>query len=195
MCGRYAFFSDEENIEIRRIAEMVDKKYGEGSMPNGEIFPSNKVVVLLYDSVKNVIDAEIMKWGYASYKQNSPIINARAETADTNQLFAKSMEQCRCIVPSTGFYEWAKEEKDGASVKIKYLFNLEGQDMVYMAGLYNKDNKFAIITTKANKSMGKIHNRMPLIVEKKYLRDWIFNNEFAYRYLKETPPGIIYRAV
>ncbi len=195
MCGRYAFFSDEENIEIRKLAEMVDKKYGEGSMPNGEIFPSNKAVVLLYDNAKNVIDLEIMNWGYASYKQNSPIINARAETAGTNQLFAKSMEQCRCIVPSTGFYEWAKEEKDGASVKIKYLFNLEGQDMVYMAGLYNKDNKFAIITTKANKSMGKIHNRMPLIVEKKYLRDWIFNNEFAYRYLKETPPGIIYRAV
>lgn len=195
MCGRYAFFSDEENIEIRRIAEMVGIKYGEGSMPDGEIFPSDKAVVLLSDDNKKIIDAEIMNWGYTSFKQNSPIINARAETADSINMFAKSMELYRCVVPSTGFYEWAKEEKDGVSVKSKYLFNLEGQGMVYMAGLYNKDKKFAIITTKANDSMEKIHNRMPLIIQKKYLRDWIFDNEFAYRYLKETPPGIIYRAV
>lgn len=195
MCGRYAFFSDQENIEIKRIAEMAAKKYGEASMPEGEIFPSSKAVVLLSDGTKNVIDAKIMNWGYASFKQNAPIINARAETADSIKMFAKSMELYRCIVPSTGFFEWAKEEKDGKSVKSKYLFNLEGQAMVYMAGLYNKDNKFAIITTKANESMVKIHNRMPLIIEKKYLRDWIFNDEFAYRYLKETPPGIIYRAV
>ncbi len=195
MCGRYAFFSDEENIEIRRIAEMVGKKYGEGSMPDGEIFPSDKAVVLLSDDNKKIIDAEIMNWGYASIKQNTLVINARAETADSINMFAKSMELYRCIVPSTGFYEWAKEEKDGESVKSKYLFNLEGQGMVYMAGLYNKDKKFAIITTKANDSMEKIHNRMPLIIQKKYLRDWIFDNEFAYRYLKETPPGIIYRAV
>lgn len=195
MCGRYAFFSDEENIEIRRIAEMVGKKYGEGSMPDGEIFPSDKAVVLLSDDNKKIIDAEIMNWGYASIKQNTLVINARAETADSINMFAKSMELYRCIVPSTGFYEWAKEEKDGESVKSKYLFNLEGQGMVYMAGLYNKDKKFAIITTKANDSMEKIHNRMPLIIQKKYSRDWIFDNEFAYRYLKETPPGIIYRAV
>lgn len=195
MCGRYAFFSDEENIEIRRIAEMVGKKYGEGSMPDGEIFPSDKAVVLLSDDNKKIIDAEIMNWGYASIKQNTLVINARAETADSINMFAKSMELYRCIVLSTGFYEWAKEEKDGESVKSKYLFNLEGQGMVYMAGLYNKDKKFAIITTKANDSMEKIHNRMPLIIQKKYLRDWIFDNEFAYRYLKETPPGIIYRAV
>ncbi|MEL7569113.1 MAG: SOS response-associated peptidase family protein [Eubacteriaceae bacterium] len=195
MCGRYAFFSDEENIEIRRIAEMVDKKYGGGSMPYGEIFPSDKAVVLLSDDNKKIIDAEIMNWGYASIKQNTLVINARAETVDSINMFAKSMELYRCVVPSTGFYEWAKEEKDGVSVKSKYLFNLEGQYMVYMAGLYNKDNKFAIITTKANDSMEKIHNRMPLIIQKKYLRDWIFDNEFAYRYLKETPPGIIYRAV
>lgn len=194
MCGRYAFFSDEENIEIRRIAELVDKKYGEGSLPAGEIFPTDKAVVLL-SGANNSIDAEIMNWGYAGFKQNVPIINARAETADSINMFAKSMELYRCVVPSTGFYEWAKEEKDGASVKSKYLFNLQGQNMVYMAGLYNADKKFTIITTKANESMEKIHNRMPLIIEKKNLKDWIFDKEFAYRYLKETPPHIIYRAV
>lgn len=195
MCGRYAFFTDEENIEVKRITEMVDKKYGAGNIPIGEIFPSDNAVVLLSDDNKRVIDAGIMKWGYLNFKANSPIINARAETAGNLKMFAKSMEQYRCIVPSTGFYEWAKEEKDGKSVKSKYLFNLEEQDMVYMAGLYNKDKKFAIITTKANESMEKIHNRMPLIIEKKYLRDWIFDADFAFRYLKEIPPRIIYRAV
>ncbi|NMC56185.1 MAG: SOS response-associated peptidase [Eubacteriaceae bacterium] len=194
MCGRYAFFSDEENIEIRRIAELVDKKYGRASMPAGEIFPTDKAVVLL-SGANNSIDAAIMNWGYEGFKQNVSIINARAETADSINMFAKSMELYRCIVPSTGFYEWAKEEKDGASVKSKYLFNLQGQNMVYMAGLYNADKKFTIITTKANESMEKIHNRMPLIIEKKNLKDWIFDREFAYRYLKETPPHIIYRAV
>ena len=194
MCGRYAFFSDDENIEIRRIAEMVGKKYGEGSMPDGEIFPSDKAVVLL-SGHNYTINAEIMKWGYTSFKQNSPIINARAETADSINMFARSMELYRCIVPSTGFYEWEKEERGDKSVKIKYLFNLEGQDMVYMAGLYNKDKKFAIITTKANDSMEKIHNRMPLIIQKKYLRDWILDKDFAFEYLNQTPPRIIYRAV
>jgi len=195
MCGRYAFFSDDENIEIKRIAEIVERKYGAGNMTYGEIFPTNNAVVLLSNNNKNAIDAQIMNWGYENFKSKSPIINARAETADSIKIFAKSMEHYRCIVPSTGFYEWDKEGKDKKTVKSKYLFNIKNQSMVYMAGLYNKDKKFVILTTQANESMDEIHNRMPMIIEKKYLHDWIFDRQFAFKYLKETPPRIIYRAV
>jgi putative SOS response-associated peptidase YedK len=136
-----------------------------------------------------------MSWGFTNFNTNAPVINARAETAGRIKMFAKSMQHYRCVIPSTGFYEWAREEADGKTIKRKYILNLKGENMVYMAGMYNSDNKFVILTTKANESMEKIHSRMPVIVEKKYLRNWIFDSGFAMNMIKQTPPEMIWKTV
>ena len=102
MCGRYQFTA-EQCDEIRRIAQMIDKKYGAGQWQSGEIRPSAKAPVLLRHRTGE-ISPELMRWGYQL--PGTLVINARAETAAEKQLFWESVYTRRCLVPSTGFYEW-----------------------------------------------------------------------------------------
>ena len=41
-----------------------------------------------------------------------------------------------------------------------------------MAGLYTKTHAL-IITIRSNKNISHIHNRQPLIIEEKYLNEWL----------------------
>ena len=67
-----------------------------------------------------------------------------------------------------------------------------------MAGIFGEFNgvkKYVILTTEPNKSIADVHNRMPLVIEKSNLLDWVFNNEAAVKLLHQTPPELIRRAV
>lgn len=71
---------------------------------------------------------ELLAWGFPRFDKKGVVINARAETAPDKPMFRKCLEQRRCVIPSTGFYEWAAD-------KTKYRFRLPGEDALYMAGL------------------------------------------------------------
>ena len=195
MCGRYAFYTDPENAELTKIIELVSKKYGEGKVPNGEIFPSNIAPALLSEN-NNGIGAELLTWGFLHYDKKNLIINARAESASEKRIFAKSLASKRCVIPSTGFYEWNSHKQ--APEKQKYLFTLPDEDMLYMAGLYNESEdgkKFVILTTSANETMKEIHSRMPLVLKKSFLKAWLYDDNFALFYLTQAPPVLMKRAV
>lgn len=60
-----------------------------------------------------------------------------------------------------------------------------------MSGIYNEfaDEKyFVILTTKANQSMKEIHDRMPIILEKDMIHDWINADDAAIHILHQEPP-------
>lgn len=179
MCGRY-LFTDEQVEEIRHIAQEIDKKYNAGTWKQGEIFPSAKAPVLLERNGN--IQPELLTWGYQMPK--SLIINARAETAGEKPMFRESVVAGRCVIPSTGFYEWDKQKR-------KYLFNLPGEGALYMAGLYsirNGNTSYVILTTEANESMREVHHRMPLVLEKKQVAPWLMQPEATVEFLHMTPP-------
>ncbi|MDE6913939.1 MAG: SOS response-associated peptidase, partial [Lachnospiraceae bacterium] len=46
---------------------------------------------------------------------------------------------------------------------------------------------FIIITTQANASMIKIHDRMPLILEKGQIKDWLLDDTAVDCLLQQTP--------
>ena len=95
-------------------------------------------------------------------------------------MFSSSLKQRRCVIPSTGFFEWKKVE--GKKNKEKYLFNIPGSNMVYMAGIYNEfegEEKYVILTTGANASMKNIHHRMPVILGENSIENWIYDDKFV----------------
>jgi hypothetical protein len=72
-------------------------------------------------------------WGFPNFRSKSGvIINARAETALDKKTFRESLLSRRCVIPSTGFFEWTK-----TGAKKKYLFRETGKSLLYMAGIYN----------------------------------------------------------
>ena len=92
----------------------------------------------------------------------------------------------RCVIPSTGFFEWTKGAK-----KQKYLFRETGKALLYMAGFYNEfggERRYVILTTDANQSVREIHNRMPVIVRRQEIEDWIWNETAMKKILERVPP-------
>ncbi|WP_346911315.1 SOS response-associated peptidase [Faecalicatena orotica] len=184
MCGRYSLFTEEENQEIMRFVKSLDNRYPGNNMKHGEIFPTNTAPILCLE--ENGIKPELSTWGFPRFGAKGVIINARSETADSRPMFKKSLHTRRCVVPSTGFYEWSQ-----SGTKTKYLFNLPNDHTLYMAGIFNEfngENKFVILTTNANNSIADVHNRMPVILKKEMAEDWIMSEEFALSYLHATMP-------
>lgn len=186
MCGRYSLFSSEENQEIMRIVKSIDQKYPGTAVKRGEIFPTNQAPILQLEN--NKIMPELSTWGFPRFNAKGVIINARSETADERPMFRKSLHMRRCVVPSTGFFEWSQDEQ-----KIKYQFTMPNQDALYMAGIFNEfqgEKRFVILTTKANLSISDVHNRMPVILPKDKIEDWLMTEEFAIPYLHASMPAL-----
>lgn len=187
MCGRYSLYTDDENNEIMRIIEALNQRYPGNNMKTGEIFPTNTVPVIL--SQGGDIRPELSTWGFPRFgAAKGVIINARSESADERPMFRSSLHSRRCVIPSTGFFEWTQSGE-----KIKYRFNLPESNTLYMAGLYNQfkeENRFVILTTGANRSMADVHNRMPVILQKQSIEDFILSEEFAIPYLHANMPEL-----
>lgn len=111
--------------------------------------------------------------------------NARSESIFEKPSFREPIKSKRCIIPSTGYFEY--HHNTDKSTTPYYIF-LRSQEIFSMAGIYdtweNKENgdiysTFSIITTDANSFTAKIHNggknphRMPVILSKEDEKNWI----------------------
>mgnify|MGYP001181821414 CR=1 FL=1 len=181
MCGRYTIFTDEDYDEITKILSEVNKRSSE-TVKTGEIYPTNLAPVLLNDT--DGIRPEPLIWGFPSFRSKSVIINARAETAPEKPMFKSCLFERRCVVPSTGFYEWDAE-------KNKYLFRLADNPILYMAGLWNEykgERRYVILTTAPNPSIINVHNRMPLVLRADQVDSWITDDSACGDILQAVPP-------
>lgn len=179
MCGRY--YVDEETAnEIEHIVRSVDSE----TMRNlsGDIHPSDSAVVLTGRTPS--LTSELMNWGFPGYQKKGLLINARAETALEKRMFRESILYRRCVIPARHFYEWDRE-------KNKVTFFREKSPVIFMAGFYNcfqGQDRFIILTTAANASVERVHDRMPLILEKQELEEWVYDEKFLdYALRKDSP--------
>ncbi len=185
MCGRYTFFTDKELQEVDEIIDQISNEIQLEKVKTGEIFPTDVVPILLPE--RDIVIPRLMIWGFPNFRNKGVIINARSETAREKKLFGSSLKRRRCVIPSTGFYEW-----DG--LKKKYLFKIPDTGMLYMAGIYNQfdgENRFAILTTEANASMAGVHSRMPVIITKDRIGDWIFDTSQTDELLFQEQPVLV----
>ena len=81
----------------------------------------------------------------------------------------KTFSKCkRCIVPYTGWIEWAVENNQ----KQPYLLY---SDKAYFAGLYDNTG-FIILTREASSSISHIHNRQPVLLDKYHVGLWFMGD-------------------
>ena len=114
-------------------------------------------------------------------------LNATAERLLESKLFKPAALNNRCLVLSSGFYEWRHYKPAGAIKEIAYPYfiTIKEQPLFYMAGIYqpwtDKEtgetmDTFSIVTTKANAFMEQIHNkkkRMPTILTEAQASEWL----------------------
>lgn len=188
MCGRYNF-TVEQSEEVMEILEKLNAKFQGKEYKTGEIYPTNLAPVLINE--KEEVSPVLSTWGFPKFDDKGVIINARAESAFEKKTFRDSLLNRRCIIPSTGFYEW-----DGS--KRKFLFNVKETKALYMAGLYSyyrDEMRYVILTTEANDSIKDVHDRMPLIIPKQEISTWIMDPSATNDLLHRVPPMLVREAV
>lgn len=175
MCGRYYIDSDTEE-EIRKIIDTAEEKL---KLPAGDVYPSQQATILT--GYRNRLYADRMIWGMPRYYKSGLVINARAETAPEKPMFRDAMGSRRCIIPAAGFYEWNRQKE-------KFRFWRDGRPVLYLAGCYDLENRFVILTTGANSSVANIHDRMPVILEPDELQVWFGRTSDYVRLLHKAQP-------
>lgn len=183
MCGRYSLAPDESK-EIAQIVAEVQSRFGASSIHTGEIFPTNSAPILLLENKK--MTPKPMTWGFPSFKGKGVIINARGETALDKPMFRRSLLERRCVVPTTGFYEWDKR-------KTKYHFYLSGKNVLYLAGLWSTfqgEERFVVLTTAPNDTIINVHDRMPVILTEAELETWLRDTGMASDKLTAIQPDL-----
>ena len=191
MCGRYTLASAEDLSDFEDITNEIQRsETARKDILQGDIYPTDLAPVLIPENRMAI--PKLVVWGFPGFKGKGVIINARAETAPSKPLFSGALSYGRCVIPSTGFFEWDKRTKQ------KYQFNLPDSRALYMAGLvreFEGQRRFVILTTSANESMQDIHDRMPVILDKNDIEAWLYDSSYTGYFLQRTPPVLEKRAV
>lgn len=179
MCG--VFYIDDETLsDIRQIVREIDEKL-KNERWTKDIHPTEAAPVMV--AGKKGIRLVKQKWGYPGIENKGVIFNARSETALEKRMFRNGVRYHRAIIPATHFYEWNRNKE-------KNTFYRNDDRPLFLAGFYDVlDNfeRFVILTTEANESMKRVHDRMPLVLECNQLDEWIYNDQMAENILKQTP--------
>lgn len=192
MCGRYYIAEDDQAEELRQIIDSINRKYnGDGAVKtSGEIFPSETVPVIATSKAQKIMPFA-MEWGYSTADGNR-LINARSETAAQKPTFMDGMLHRRCIIPASWYFEWNRNEKG----KPKYAIGIDQKNVIYMAGIYRFEHDrpvFSILTREPAESIRFIHNRMPVILPREAVRDWLNTSYKADEILRSAALNVSHR--
>lgn len=114
-------------------------------------------------------------------------LNAKGENILESKMYRDATLKRRCLVLSSGFYEWRHYKPIGAKKEnaYPYFITIKDKPVFFMAGIYqpwtDKNtgetiDSFAIVTTAANDLMSKVHNkkkRMPTILNEVLADEWL----------------------
>lgn len=110
-------------------------------------------------------------------KRAAAQINARAETLESRPAFKEAFRERRCVVPADGFFEWVGPK----NARQPIWFHRADGGLILFAGLYEYwpsgpgqwERTFTIVTTDANEVVGRVHDRMPVILSDEAADAWM----------------------
>jgi len=168
MCGRFTLFEADK---------ILSKEFGVSGIPTlsprYNIAPSQSVATVRATPAGSGREIALLRWGLIPSWSKDPaignrLINARAETAREKPSFCNAFKRHRCLIPSSGFYEWLRWERG----KQPYFVRMRDSHPFAFAGLWDRWESpdegavetCAILTTAANDVLAPIHDRMPVIL-------------------------------
>jgi putative SOS response-associated peptidase YedK len=184
VCGRYALNISGEDLAIEFAAGVKDAAF---TPSNWNISPTTVIPFINADDEKGEIrNVNTASWGLipswakdASRASNA--INARVESISEKPTFKSAFKSRRCLIPVTGYYEWATE-LGKYKPKQPFYISHKNKSSLAIAGIYeswiNPESKVsvqsaAIITREAVGILALIHHRMPVILPKDLWSTWL----------------------
>ncbi|MFW6598527.1 SOS response-associated peptidase [Propionibacteriaceae bacterium Y2011] len=214
MCGRYASSADPDLLTEEFEIDEIDDDLPGASF---NVAPTDPVPAVL-ERVRDegvVRRLRALRWGLVpSWAKDTSIgsrmINARLESVAEKPSYRKAFAARRCLLPADGYYEWYDTGRTGAKgkpVKQPYFIHRADDGLLAMAGLYEfwKDPKLdgdeawwlscTVITTEATDAAGRIHDRMPMVIDRSQWDAWLdparTDADDALELLQVTEPAML----
>jgi putative SOS response-associated peptidase YedK len=198
MCGRYT--NQYSWAELKELYDLTTPYLTSNFEPRYNIAPTQKclVVRLNEQGQRELVE---MVWGLVPSwsKDGKPpgsTINAKCETVATKPAYRGAFKSRPCLVVADGFYEWLKISP---TEKQPYFITTKDREPFAFAGLWERWKPrdvppgtapletFAILTCEPNAAAGQIHDRMPVMLEKKDWDAWLGTPEQRTKLMKAFP--------
>lgn len=184
MCTRYAL--EKDLPELKEIADEVLQSllaqrfvatHARPIVTSGEVRPTD-IVPVIAPNAKGLKTVFPMQWGFLNKDNKRTLFNARVETAGEKPTFKDAWQSHRCIIPASYYFEWAHFKSPDGREKTgdKFAIQPSGCTLTWLCGLYRIENGypvFVILTKAPTVELSKIHDRMPLMLPKDRIEDWI----------------------
>ena len=184
MCTRYAL--EKDLPELKEIADEVLQSllaqrfvatHARPIVTSGEVRPTD-IVPVIAPNAKGLKTVFPMQWGFLNKDNKRTLFNARVETAGEKPTFKDAWQSHRCIIPASYYFEWTHFKSPDGREKTGDRFAIQpsGCTLTWLCGLYRIENGypvFVILTKAPTVELSKIHDRMPLMLPKDRIEDWI----------------------
>jgi putative SOS response-associated peptidase YedK len=183
MCGRYVIISTP--AAIRAFFGYIEQP---NFPPRYNVAPTQPIpIVRLVDGKRSFA---LMRWGllpaWVKDPKNFPLlINARGESVLEKPAFRNAMLRRRCLIPTDGFYEW-QVSGPGGKGRRPYFVRARRDALgdaapLAFAGLWEtwtgpngeELDTVAIVTTRANRLLAPLHDRMPVFLPPDAFDRWL----------------------
>jgi putative SOS response-associated peptidase YedK len=201
VCGRYA--SSRRPEDLVDEFEVVEDRVGTPLPPDFNVAPTKEVYAVVERPPRHEDGVEVppqrqlraLRWGLVPSWAKDPsigsrMINARMETVAEKPAYRRAFAARRALLPADGYYEWYVTDRlDAKGKPVKQPFFIRPRDggVLAMAGLYeiwrdptraeDDPERFrwtcTVLTTTAEDSLGHVHDRMPLMVERDRWGQWL----------------------
>ena len=165
MCGRYALHGNPDVIALQFRLKSVPR-----FKPSYNIAPTAEVLIVRKEG------PSLARW-----QLGGKYHNLRADTVTGKPFWREAYRTRRCLIPASGFYEWRRSGKRSQP----YYIHPAQRELFAFAGLYERDT-CAVLTTEANETVRRIHDRMPVIISPADYASWLGG---ADDLLKPSAPG------
>ena len=176
MCSRYFLDADGNIIAYTfrvPVHDRIRKRFN--------IAPTQEAPVIRATK-EGAREVAMLRWGLVppwakGLAAGNKMINARCEGVEGKPAFRAAIQQRRCLVPATGFYEWKGDPRR----KQPFAITLPDRPMFAFAGLWESwkpaagepVETFTIVTTESSKAVAEVHDRMPVILPKDAEACWL----------------------
>lgn len=183
MCARFTIDGEVISAAVELTATQNPEI---SALPPGDVRPTERAVIIA--AHREQLHAGLMQWGFPQSEGKGLLINARSESVLEKTAFRESTLSRRCAIPARSFYEW--DEK-----KNQITFSDPAHQVLFFAGIFSRFEgmpRFTILTTAANRTVSRFHDRMPLLLDRTELEPWILRDGEFERYLQKEMPELRY---
>ena len=199
MCGRFALSAMPEDL---MDAFETAAGYAGPILPADWNITPTREIYIVRNNREGGRELTTVSWGLiapwsqdpsSALRSQSQAINARSESVHEKPTFRSAFLSRRCLIPATGYYEWATEL---GPFSPKQPFYIHGDGLIAFAGIWDRwvapdggvQESAAIITRPSVEFLATIHSRMPTFLPKDRWESWLdpkLRNTFEARKLME----------